>query len=279
MKEQTITSTVRSIGFHVLMLTGAFIFLLPVLWMLSASLMSRTDVLASPINLLPPQGNPQNYLEIFTKFNIGHYLVNSIVVTGSVVLLNVLFCTVVGYSFAKFNYPGKNLIFFAILMTIMVPFTVLMIPLYNILRGLNWVNSYQGLILPFGMSALGIFLMRQFITGIPDAYLDAARIDGAGEITILVRLIIPLARPAIITLAILTFVNNWDEFLWPLIATTSDTYRTMPIGLSRFLGQYGNEWHLLMAGATVAALPVIGLFLAMQRQFLESQSGLAGLRE
>lgn len=265
--------------FYGLLTAGAVICLMPVFWMVSASFMTRADVLASPINLLPPVWQPQNYADIFTRFNIGLYLLNSTIVTGTVVLLNVVLCTSVGYALAKFRFPGQSVFFLMVLATIMIPFTVLLIPLYNIVRALNWINSYQGLIIPFAMSGLGVFLMRQFILDIPDDYINAARVDGASELLIFFRVIIPLARPAMITLAILTFVNNWDEFLWPLISTTSDTYRTMPVGLARFLGQYGNDWNLLMAGATVAALPVILLFLGLQKPFLESQGNLAGLRD
>ena len=128
------------------------------------------------------------------------------------------------------------------------------------------------------MSPIGIFLMRQFIFSVPDDYMDAARIDGASELGIFFRIVLPLSRPAIITLAIITFVTNWDVFLWPLIVTTTDRYRTLPIGLAQFLQEYQNEWNLLMAGAVVAVLPVVILFLAMQRKFLESMAGLSGIK-
>ena len=128
------------------------------------------------------------------------------------------------------------------------------------------------------MSAFGIFLMRQFILGVPDDYMDAARIDGASEFGIFLRVVIPLSRPAMVTLAILAFVGNWDEFLWPLVMTTTDRYRTLPIGLAKFLDAYQNEWHLLMAGAVVAALPLVIMFLLLQRRFLEGMAGLSGLK-
>ena len=146
------------------------------------------------------------------------------------------------------------------------------------MRSLDWVDTYQGLIVPFTMSAFGIFLMRQFMLGVPDDYLDAARIDGASELGIFFRIVIPLSRPALVTLAIVTFVINWDEFLWPLVVTTTNNYRTLPIGLAKFLEAYDNEWHLLMAGAVVAALPLVLLFLVMQRRFLEGMAGLSGLK-
>ena len=266
--------TPGSIIFHVAMLIGGFLLILPVLWMVSASFMTRSDVLDVPVNLLPPLWQPQNYVQIFVDFNIGLFFTNSLIVTGSVVLLNLLFCSMVGYSLAKFDFPGKNLVFLFIMATVMIPFAVIIIPLFLIVRSLDWVDTYQGLIVPFTMSAFGIFLMRQFMLGVPDDYMDAARIDGASEFGIFFRIVIPLSRPALVTLAIVTFVINWDEFLWPLVVTTTDNYRTLPIGLAKFLEAYENEWHLLMAGAVVAAMPLVLLFLVMQRRFLEGMAGL-----
>ena len=267
-----------SVIFHVAMLVGGILFILPVLWMISASFMTRSDVLDVPVNLLPPLWQPQNYIQIFVDFNIGLFFKNSLIVTGSVVLLNLFFCSMVGYSLAKFDFPGKNLLFTFIMATVMIPFAVILIPLFLTVRSLGWVDTYQGLIVPFTMSAFGIFLMRQFMVSIPDDYLDAARIDGASEFVIFFRIVLPLSRPALVTLAIVTFVTNWDEFLWPLVVTTTDNFRTLPIGLAKFLEAYENEWHLLMAGAVVAALPLVTLFLAMQRRFMEGMAGLSGIK-
>lgn len=270
---------VRSASFYLFITLGAVLVLGPVLWMVSASLMSRADVTSVPVNLLPPTWNWGNYLELFQDFNIGRYFVNSSVVAFFVVLLNLLFCSLVAYSLAKFRFPGRDVIFFSILATIMIPFVVIIIPLFSLARDFSLINSYIGLIAPFAMSGFGVFLMRQFILGIPDAYLEAARIDGASELWIFFRIILPLCKPALTTLAIITFTANWDEFLWPLIATTNAEYRTLPIGLAQFQAQYGNEWHLLMAGATVAALPLLALFVSLQGQFLNSGAGITGLKD
>ncbi len=278
MRSHKKTRIIRRIIFYILFSIGGLILIMPILWMISASFMARQDVLAVPVNLIPPEWHPENYVQLFADFNIGRFFMNSLIVTGSVVVLNLLFASMVGYSLAKFNYPGKNLIFLFIMATVMVPFAVIIIPLFLIVRSLDWVNTYQGLIVPFTMSAFGIFLMRQFMLDVPDDYIDAARIDGASEIGVFFRVVIPLSRPALVTLAILTFVTNWDEFLWPLVVTTTDDYRTLPIGLAKFLEAYQNEWHLLMAGAVVAALPLVLLFLVMQRRFLEGMAGLSGLK-
>jgi multiple sugar transport system permease protein len=273
-----LTAIPPTILFYLLLTAGMVLTVLPVYWMFMASFMTLSDVFTTPVNLFPPEWRPQNYVDIFTRFNIGHYFVNSLIVTGSIVILQVIFCSIVGYSMAKFDYPGKNLIFAFIMATLMIPFAVILIPLYLIVRGFDWVDSYQGLIVPFSMSPIGIFLMRQFIVSVPDDYLDAARIDGASELGIFFRIVLPLSRPAIITLAIITFVTNWDDFLWPLIITTTQRYRTLPIGLAQFLQEYQNEWNLLMAGAVVAVLPVMILFFALQRRFLEGMAGLSGLK-
>lgn len=265
--------------FYLVLALVCFVFVAPILWLVSASLMTRADISASPIHLIPPDWEPQNYVEIFTGgVRLGRYFANSLFVTSSVVALNVVFCSLTGYSLSKFRFPGRNLIFGGIMGTIMVPFNVIVVPLYLVVRQLDWIDTYQAMIVPFAMSAFGIFLMRQFIAGIPDDYIAAARVDGASEIRIFVQIILPLARPAMTTLAILTFVQNWDEFLWPLVVVNSDEHRTLPIGLAKFLGQYEDQWHLLMAGSVVAALPVVLLFLALQRRFLESLGGLSGLK-
>lgn len=276
---RSVRRTIRALAFYTALVAGGVILLAPVLWMIAASLMTNADLLSSEVHLIPPTWHPENYVEIFTAFRFGRFVLNSVIVTGSVVVSNVIFCSMVGYGLAKFDFPGKNLVFGFILTTIMVPFTVLIIPLYLTIRELGWINSYPGLIVPFAMTAFGVFMMRQFAMSIPDDYLDAARVDGAGEFRIFLRIAVPLLRPAMAALAIVVFVINWDEFLWPLVVATQDQYRTLPIGLSQFLEQYENQWNLLMAGAVVAAFPVVLLFLTLQKRFLESMQSLAGLSE
>lgn len=270
--------TIKMIVFYVLLTVGMALTILPVFWMFMASFMTLGDVFATPVNIIPPTWQPQNYITIFTDFEIDLYFKNSVIITGSIVILQVLFCSLVGYGLAKFDFPGKNLVFLFIMATLMIPFAVILIPLYLIVRSFNWIDTYYGLIIPFALSPIGIFLMRQFIMSVPDDYMDAARIDGANELSIFLRVVIPLSRPAVITLAIITFVTNWDQFLWPLIITTTKDHRPLPIGLSNFMQQFTNDWHLLMAGAVVAVLPVMILFLVMQRQFLEGMAGLSGMK-
>ena len=193
MEWSTIRRALQRTLFYLLLIAGAVFLVIPIYWMLMASFMTLGDVFSTPVNLIPPTWQPSNYVRIFVDFNIGQYFGNSLIVTSCVVLLNVFFCSLTGYSLAKFDYPGKNIIFLFIMATVMIPFAVLLIPLYLIVRSFGWINSYPGLIVPFGMSAFGIFLMRQFMLGVPDDYMDAARIDGASEFRIFLRVVVPLA--------------------------------------------------------------------------------------
>lgn len=277
MSYRTIRTTGKILGLLALLL-GGIAFSLPTLYMISASLMTSQELFSTQLRLFPDVPQWQNYAQVFVNFNFGRYLMNSIIVTGTVVLLNLIFTPMVGYSLAKFDFPGKNLLFLFILATVMVPFTAILIPLFLIVRSLGWVNSYPGLIVPFAMTAFGVFLMRQFILAVPDDYIDAGRIDGASELRIFFQIVMPLIQPALVTLAIVIFVANWDEFLWMLVVTTGDALRTLPIGLAKFVEQYRTRYELMMAGSVVSAAPVVIVFLALQRRFLEGMAGLSGLK-
>lgn len=257
---------------------GALVFSIPMLYMISASLMTPTELFSTQTRLLPVIPQWDNYAEVFGRFNFGRYMLNSIIVTTAVVVLNLIFTPMVGYSLAKFDFPGKNILFIFTLATVMVPFTAILIPLFLLIRTLGWVNTYAGLIMPFAMSALGVFLMRQFALAVPDDYLDAARMDGASELRIYFQVVLPLLQPALITLAIIVFVPMWDEFLWMLVVTTGDSLRTLPVGLAKFVEQYTTRFELMMAGSVISAAPVVFVFLALQQRFLEGMAGLSGLK-
>jgi multiple sugar transport system permease protein len=263
---------------HVSLTVGAIVFSVPMLWMVAASFLTTGEIFSTQTRFFPSSIQFDNYVEVFTRFNFQRYLLNSIFVTGTIILLNLVFCPLVGYSLAKFRYPGRNILFGFIMATVMVPFTAILIPLYLTVRSLGWINTYQAMITPFAMSAFGIFLMRQFMRAIPDDYVDAARIDGASELLIYVRVVLPISQPALVTLALITFIGNWDELLWPLIVTNSDALRTLPIGLTKFVEAYQTRWELIMAGSVVAALPAVGVFLLMQRRFLAGMASLSGLK-
>lgn len=268
------------VAFHLVLVLVGLILITPGLWMLAASLMTQTEVFSGSI--LPAAPQFSNYVDIFTEFHFGLFFRNSVIVTGSVVILNVAFCSLTGYALAKFEFPGRRLLFAFILITVMIPFTAIVIPLYLVVQQVGWIDSYQGLIIPFAITSLGVFLMRQFMMGIHDDYLNAARVDGASEFTIFLRIVLPMSKPVLVTVAILTFITNWDEFFWPLVTTTSDAYRTIPIGLAK-LQQTGastsTQWQLIMAAAVVAVVPLLILFLALRKQFMAATAGLSGLNE
>jgi multiple sugar transport system permease protein len=266
------------IAFPAIGLVLAIVSVFPVLYMFSASLMQPSQIFSVPLQLVPQPPRPQNFVDIFAQFNIGHYLRNSLLFTSCVVLLNLFFCSLTGYSLAKFRFPGRRVIFLFILSTMMVPFNVIVVPLYAVVRSLGWIDTPQALIVPFMITAFGVFLMRQFIGDIPDEYLDAARIDGAHEVGIYWRIVLPLAKSALTTLAILVFVDNWDSFLWPLIVLNSDTWKPLPLGLAQFLSNYGNAWTLFMAACVLATIPLLVVFIVLQRGFLQAFSGLSGIK-
>jgi multiple sugar transport system permease protein len=233
--------------------------------MVSASFMRREDVTASSTRLWPPVWQPHNYVEIFTEFNLDHYFLNSVFIVGSIVGLNLLFCSMVGYSLAKFEFPGRSLIFGFILSTIMVPFTAILVPLYLIVREFNWINTYQALIIPFSMSAFGIFLMRQFMLSIPDDEIWSARVDGASEWRIYRSVVLPQLKPALATLGMLTFMFHWNAYLWPLIVLTEQEKRTLPIILTWYATQHTSQLNLVMAASVLMVIPVLIIFALSQR--------------
>jgi ABC-type glycerol-3-phosphate transport system permease component len=187
-----------------------------------------------------------------------------------VTLLNLLTCSLAGYSFAKFRYLGRDLMFGVVLATMMVPLASMIIPLFMVVKSLGWVDSYLGLIIPAGTSAFGIFLMRQHMVSIPDDLLDAARLDGSSEPRIFLGIVLPMSRTALSSLAIFIFMWNWDSFFWPLLVTTDETYRTLPLGIALFESSYGTNYPQLMAVAFLAMLPVLIVFLVLQRNFIEA---------
>jgi multiple sugar transport system permease protein len=229
---------------------------------------------------LPSEWRLSNLELPFEQAPFARYYVNSVVVGVSVTLLNVFTCTLAGYSFSKFDYRGRNVLFFIVLATLMIPLEVIYVPLYALVYDLGWVNSFLGLIVPSGTSAFGIFLMRQSIDTVPDELLDAARIDGAGEVRILRSIVVPIVRSPMAALALFIFMANWDSHLWPLLVASDDAHRTLPVGLAAMqannLGAGGVP--TMMAAAVLALLPTLILFLALQRRFVEGITMTAGIR-
>jgi ABC-type glycerol-3-phosphate transport system permease component len=260
---------------YAFLIAAALLMIAPFLWTISTSLKQPGDVFAYPPRFLPDPVTFQNYVDVFTKLTFGRYFLNSVIVTGSVVILNVLFGTAAAYAFAKLRFPGRDAIFFLLLLTLMVPFQVNLIPLYKIMVGLHnaippiGADTYFGIVAPSAIQVFGIFLMRQFLRSIPDEILESARMDGASEWRILRSIVFPVARPGMATLAIFTFLGAWNDFLWPLIVTNSDEMRTMPVGLALLARKNASNWGDTMAGTVLTAAPLILMFLVLQRRFIE----------
>jgi len=248
---------------------GALIFLFPFFWMLSTSLKGASEVLVYPPDLIPPAPRLQNYLEIWDKAPFGRYFINSTVVTTAIMLGEVATSILAAYAFSKIRFPGREKLFLAFLGTLIIPNIVTLVPAFVIVHRLKWIDSYMGLIIPEMATAYGIFLLRQFFLTIPQELDDAAAIDGFSRWGTLIRVYLPLAIPAVIALAIISFINNWNNFFWPLVVTNSDAMRTLPVGLRFFVeGDGGGQWEYLMVAATVISIPPMVVFLTLQRFFV-----------
>jgi len=264
----------KALLYTVLIITS-LVMLGPFYWSVATSFKPPGDIFASPPKWIPNPWTWQNYHDVFKLLPFPRYFFNSVVVTGSIVGLNIVFDTMAAYAFAKLKFPGRNFLFFFLLLTLMVPFQVNLIPLYRIMVGLHklnphlGVNTYSGIILPGAIQVFGIFLMRQFLQSIPDEVLESARVDGASEFMILRKIVLPLAAPGMATLAIFTFLGAWNDFLWPLIVINQDSLRTLPVGLALLQQKNTINWGDIMAGTALAAGPMIVVFLMLQRRFIE----------
>ena len=242
----------------------------PFAWMILGSLKPTSELRQMPPTWWPQNPSLDNFTQLFSQLSFGRYFLNSTVVALVVTVGNMLFCSMLGYALAMLNFRGKNVVFVGVLAMLMIPGVVTFVPQFVLVANAGLVDTLPGLFLPFLAAPFGVFLMRQYILGLPRDLLDAARVDGAGELRIFARIILPLCGPALATLGILTFLGSWNNFLWPLVvAQTEDTY-TLPVALALFAkGQNSTNYGLLLAGATVVVIPILLLFLAFQRKFIE----------
>lgn len=266
------------LGIQLVLALAAIVAMIPVIWTLLSSLKSNDTIFAVPVQLLPTSLNWHNYIDAFDVAPFGRFFLNSAVVACSVTVTTVFFGAMAGYGLSKFRFPGRTIVFGLILSTLMIPFPVIMVPLFALVRNFGWINTYQGLIIPGALTGFAVFMMRQFIMALPDELFDAARLDGAGEVRIFLTMVLPLARPALATLGILTFLDSWNNLLWPLILIQSEEMETIPLGLSRFSSMYSTNYVQLMAMAVIASLPVLIVFLVGRRQIINSLmlSGMKG---
>jgi multiple sugar transport system permease protein len=247
----------------------AFFALFPLLWMLSVSFMHPGEASTLPPPLLPRDPSLANYRELFERAGMGRYLLNSLLVASAITLLSLIFNLAAGYAFAKLRFAGRDRIFRTLLAALVIPAQVAMIPLFLIMKWLHLVNSYGGVIVPAMATVFGVFLVRQYARSIPDELLEAARIDGAGEWRIFGVIVLPLLKPIIVTLAIFTFLASWNDFMWPLIVLSDQAWQTAPVALAALSREHVQDNELMMAGSVVTILPVLALFLALQRYYLE----------
>ncbi|SCZ06351.1 carbohydrate ABC transporter permease [Microvirga guangxiensis] len=258
-----------------LLFIGGVIMVTPLLFMLSTSLKDASQVY--DLRVIPEAPTLDNYIEILSDGRFTRWFVNSTIIAIIVTLSNVFFDSLVGYTLAKFRFRGRYIVFIAILSTLMIPTEMLVLPWYLMASQFGWVDSYWGIMFPGMMTAFGTFLMKQFFEGVPDDFLEAARIDGLNEFTIWWKIAMPLVTPALSALAIFTFLGNWTAFFWPLIVTTSAELYTLPVGLSSFAVEQSIQWEKIMTGASIATLPTLVVFLFLQRYIVRGVM-LAGLK-
>jgi multiple sugar transport system permease protein len=270
---------------HLVLVPATLALLFPFVWLVVTSVETPAEALHFPPILIPHELHLANYPNALAGAPFGRFFLNSTVVAVTTVLCNLVFCSLAGYGFARLRFFGRGLMFAVIMATLMVPFQVTMIPQFIITKWLGvhllaqvGINHLGALILPNAATAFGIFFLRQFFKTLPIEYEESARVDGASRLKVLWRIVLPLSLPALATLAALTFLDSWNNFLWPLIAVTSTNQMTVPLGLATFQGAHATEWPLLMAGNVMSLAPMLVIFFAAQRYFIRSvaATGLAG---
>ncbi|MDR6862831.1 carbohydrate ABC transporter permease [Phycicoccus sp. 3266] len=258
------TSTPRLIGRHLLLAVLSLLTLAPFAWMLTTSLKSIDQVNKAPY-LLPRQFEVGNYSKALTAAPFAHYYLNSVVMTAGIVVGHLVCDTLAAYALARLRFPGRDAIFLGLVATMLVPAFLTVLPAFDLVIRFGWYNSYAALILPRLADVFGIVVLRGFMKSLPQELDEAARIDGANRMQILTRILLPLCKPALASVAVFSFLFAWNDFLWPLLVTNDDQYRTVQIGLSVFTNKYGPWPNYLMAGTVIAAAPAIALFLYLQR--------------
>ena len=251
---------------------GALVTATPLLWMLSASFMPAGEATGLPPRLLPSEPTLEHYRALFTRLHLARAFANSALLAAAITAVSLLLNALAGYAFAKLAFPGRDRLFRGLLAALVIPGQLGMLPLFLMLKEMGLVNSYLGILVPGLASIFGIFLVRQYALSIPDAVLDAARVDGASELRVFVSIVLPLCRPILVTLAIFSFLGAWNDFLWPLIVLSDEDLQTLPVALANLLGEHAQDVELMMAGSVLTTLPVVVLFALFQRHYLEGIS-------
>ncbi|MCD6238507.1 MAG: carbohydrate ABC transporter permease [Thermotoga sp.] len=267
---------------YIFLFTAGFLMILPFYWLVAASLMTPQEFISMPPKWIPHSPQWHNYVDVFKRIPMWKYYMNSLIVSTSVTLLVLITSALAGYSFAKLRFAGNRILFRFVLATMMFPAFLFLIPVFYLMKQFGWLHSRLSLITPFIVSGYGIFLLRQFIVTIPNELLDVAKIDGASQSNIFSMIILPLAKPALATLGILTFIGQWNSFMWPLIITSSaPEIMTIPVGLSRLSLAFSTleNQNLILAGLVLQVIPVVVLFLYLQRYYIKGivLSGFGGI--
>jgi multiple sugar transport system permease protein len=270
---------IRRWWLYALLSLGLLLTVVPFVWMLAGSFKTQQELLQATPSLIPEDPTTANYERFWERLNLPRFFWNSFFIAAMITVANLLFCSMVGYALAKLRFAGRNALFVLVLGTLLVPSTVVIVPLFVLMAKLELVDTPWAVILPVAAAPLGVFLMRQFMLGIPTDLIEAARVDGAREFTIFWRVVLPLSVPALAALGIITFLPAWNALLWPLIVLTSQENYTLPVALAIFSrGQFQADYGLLMAGSVALVVPVIVIFLVLQRQFTQSvtMTGIKG---
>ncbi len=255
---------------YLILIIGAVSMLIPFLWMLCISFMNDSQIFNYPPTFIPQPFTADNYTKVITALPLKQYFLNSLFVATATTIGQVFISALAGYAFARLNFRFKEPLFFIILITMMVPPQVNIIPLFFLMRNLNWIDTYQGLIVPGLFGGFGVFMMRQWFKSLPRDLEEAAKIDGCSTYSIFFKIALPLAIPVVVTLSIFTFITTWNSFMWPLIITNSDAMRTLPLGLANFKGSFREitQWGQLMAYSVICCIPVIAIFLLGKKYFI-----------
>ncbi len=261
-----------------LLVAAALLVVFPLAWMVFTSLKPESEVVQYPPTLLPDRWTIENYRDVWSRIPFGRFFINSVIFAGGVTVISLFLDSLTAYALARLRFPGRDLVFILILIALMLPFQVTFIPLYVTVNSLGLLDTYAGLIVPRATNAFGIFMLRQFFITLPRDLDEAARMDGASEFYIYRRIVLPLSGSALATLAVFHFMYNWNDFLWPLLVTSSTEMRTLPAGLALFVGQHVVEYALVMAGAVLAIAPLFVAFLFAQKYFVQGIA-LTGLKE
>lgn len=269
----------EKLGIHAILIFVSLLSIFPFIWLISTSLKGQAEnIFAYPPQIIPQDFTWENYVGVWHRVNFVAYFVNSMIVAGATVVLNLLLSAMAAYPLARMEFSGKKFSFFAVLATIMVPFQAIMLPVYLITLKLNMVDSvnnfmgYLGLVMPFAVSAFGIFLMRQAFLSIPKEMEEAAIVDGCNAFEVFFKVLLPMVKPSLAVLAIFTFIGSWGEFLWPSIVLTKESMYTLPVGVNNLQGMFSSNWRFIAAGSILATIPIVIFFLAMQKYFISGEN-------